>query len=378
MLNNVKQISKNNNAIPVIEPHQAQYYDMIVFSHLRWKFVFQRPQHLIIRMAQNIKVLFVEEPLRNHQDDKQGTLTEINENLHILQPNVDHIEDIAVVLPAFVSNRNISLAWFYSPAFCPLLSVFQFDTIIYDCMDELTLFKGAPPQLIEQEKYLMANANIIFTGGKSLYESKKQLHSNVYCFPSSVDQEHFAKAQSNISVPVDIGDLPTPIVGYYGVIDERIDLELIAATANKLPDVSFVMIGPMAKIEESELPKSSNIYYLGMKCYNELPCYLKAFDVAMMPFALNDATKFISPTKTLEYMAAKKPIISTKITDVVRDYSECLNLVDNADEFVEAIRNFINKNTDNEWKEQYEEILERTSWDRTADQMKSIIKIFAR
>jgi glycosyltransferase involved in cell wall biosynthesis len=240
-------------------------------------------------------------------------------------------------------------------------------------MDELTLFKGAPAELLVQEKFLIANADIIFTGGKSLYESKKKLHANVHCFPSSVDQEHFAKAMNGIIVPQEIADIPSPIVGYFGVIDERINLQLVNDTAVLNPDISFVMIGPLAKIGEHDLPRQNNIYYLGMKSYEELPNYLKAFSIAMMPFALNDSTKFISPTKTLEYIAAGKSIVSTPIKDVVRDYSHCVSIVNSAEEFSNAIRSYL-ENPDPVSKDKaYREILEKTSWNVTVEKMNAII-----
>jgi len=378
MINNLKntKISSGKNFDKYEE--NAQYYDMIVFCHLRWQFVYQRPQHIISRMAKNMKVLLIEEPWHRPENDNTGNLMMINETLHVLQPNVTSIDEIASILNLYVKNKNVPVGWFYSASFCPLLEALEFDTIVYDCMDELSLFKGAPAHLIDQEKYLMANADIIFTGGKSLYESKKQFHENVHCFPSSVDEDHFAKSCSGISIPADIGDIQGPIVGYYGVIDERIDLELLSQTAKQLPNVSFVMIGPLAKIEEADLPMADNIHYLGMKCYNELPCYLKAFDIAMMPFALNDATKYISPTKTLEYMAAQKPIISTKILDVVRDYSNCVSLIETADEFSTAITSILNQSDRNETNFEYQQILQNTSWDTTVEKMKSILKFFAK
>lgn len=378
MINNLKKIKLNTKKETQLSVQPPQYYDMIVFCHLRWQFVYQRPQHIISRMAETMKVLFIEEPVHYNENDESGNLIIINENLHLLQPHVADIESIASILPEYVKNKNVSVGWFYSASFCPLITALQFDTIVYDCMDELSLFKGAHEQLIDQEKYLMANADIVFTGGKSLYESKKQFHNNVHCFPSSVDEPHFAQALNNISIPAHIGDIPAPIVGYYGVIDERIDLELLKQTASRLPNVSFVMIGPLAKIEERDLPQASNIHYLGMKCYKELPGYLKAFDIAMMPFALNDATKYISPTKTLEYMAAKKPIVSTKIQDVVRDYTRCVSLIETADEFAEAI-NFLCERTDRQSLEiEYYKILKKTSWNTTVSKMKSIIKSFAK
>jgi glycosyltransferase involved in cell wall biosynthesis len=290
-----------------------------------------------------------------------------------LQPKVRSIEAIAEIIPAYISSKNISYGWFYSASFSPLLEVLSFDTVIYDCMDELSLFKGAPQQLIDLEKYLLSHADVVFTGGKSLYESKKQLHDNVYCFPSSVDQFHFAKALNGIAIPEDIAGINTPIVGYFGVIDERIDLDMIRKSAAMMPDVTFVMIGPLAKIHDEDLPRAENIRYLGMKSYEELPAYLKAFNVAMMPFALNESTIYISPTKTLEYMAAGKPIISTRIKDVVRDYSHCVSLVDNAEEFTAAVRELLDTQLSGQ---EYTDILQRTSWDNTAANMKNIIKSY--
>ena len=377
-MSNLKK-TKINNGLKINHlENEAHYYDMIVFCHLRWQFVYQRPQHIISRMAETMKILLIEEPLYDASVHNSGNLIIVNEMLHVLQPNVKDIEAIAGIIPSFVKNKNVAVGWFYSASFCPLLESFDFDTIVYDCMDELSLFKGAPARLIDQEKYLMANADIIFTGGKSLYESKKQFHSNVHCFPSSVDEQHFAKALNGIRIADDISNLSSPIVGYYGVIDERIDLELLHETAKKLPNVSFVMIGPLAKIEETDLPKEANINYLGMKSYNELPHYLKAFDIAMMPFALNDATKYISPTKTLEYMAAGKPIISTKIIDVVRDYSICVSLIETADEFCDAIQFLMDKTDRFSMELEYFKILKKTSWDNTVEKMKSIIKTFAK
>lgn len=379
MINNLTNTQKKTiTKTDLLDSGAAQYYDMIVFCHLRWQFVYQRPQHIISRLASNMKVLFVEEPVHHHHDDNSsGNLMVITEKLHVLQPYVKDIESIIDILPVYLKNKTVPVGWFYSASFSPLLEKINFETVVYDCMDELSLFKGAPVHLINQEKYLMAHADIVFTGGKSLYESKRQLHSNVYCFPSSVDEEHFAQALNGISPAADIASLPKPIVGYYGVIDERIDLDLLHKCAKKLHDVSFVMIGPLAKIEDADLPKENNIHYLGMKSYNELPNYLKAFDIAMMPFALNDATKYISPTKTLEYMAAGKPIISTKITDVVRDYSDSVTLIENDGEFCDAIATLRTKNP-LEMEMEYNKILEKTSWNSTADKMESIIKKFAK
>lgn len=344
-------------------------YDMIVFCHLRWDFVYQRPQHLISRLAHQYKILVIEEPVGQSENHVTEPITEVNPSLHILRPQIDNIREMGTYLKKILKDTRFMVGWFYSAAFVSVLEDFDFETVVYDCMDELTLFKGASPELLAQENTLLSAADIVYTGGKSLYESKKQKHHNVYCFPSSVDVPHFSSSHQEVILkPGDLSTIKSPIVGYYGVIDERIDLDLIADTAAKCPDVSFVMIGPICKIEENELPRAENIHYLGMKSYEELPQYLHYFDIAMMPFALNDATKFISPTKTLEYMAAMKPIISTKIKDVVRDYSNCVNLINDADDFVKAIKSPLQN-----FESEYEEILENTSWNRTAERMKSII-----
>ena len=351
---------------------QKKYYDLVVFCHLRWDFVYQRPQHIISRLSEDYKVLFVEEPWKS--SDPGHSLKIISPNLHIFRPNISIMDELTEALSEVLRSSEIPMAWFYSPSFCSVLKYLQFETVIYDCMDELSLFKGAPASLIQQERTLLENSDIVFTGGRSLFEAKQPHHPNVYCFPSSVDFNHFAKATNGISLPADISEIPSPIVGYFGVVDERLDLELIEETATKLPEVSFVFIGPVVKISESDLPKLPNIYYLGMKDYQTLPNYLKAFKIAIMPFALNDATKYISPTKTLEYMAAEKPIISTRVKDVEREYSNCVHLVSDSNEFVEKVKMILYpKELELSYLKSYDDILNKTSWNSTVNGMKEAI-----
>src|SRR5690606_6709699 len=354
----------------------GQYYDVIVFCHYRWQFVYQRPQHIIGRLATNLKVLFIEEPLLNPDSNRSGNLIVMNDNLHILQPNVQNIESIAHIIPEYLTNKSVPVGWFYSPSFSPLLKHINFQTVIYDCMEEPSLIKGDSKDAINQEKYLMSRADIIFTNGRSLYESKKQYHSNVHLFLGSVDKSHFYKASNWNTVPDDIAHIQSPIVGYYGIIDERIDFSLLHETALKLPNVSFVMIGPlMADVQN--LPKKTNIHYLDMKSYDEMPHYLKAFDIAMMPFVVSDATKYISPAKTLEYMAAGKPIISTKTGDVV-DYRICVNVIETAEEFCNAITFLLDRMDRLSLEMEYYSILKKTSWDAVTHKMESMIRTFSK
>jgi glycosyltransferase involved in cell wall biosynthesis len=363
-----------------IQPELVQHqtgsfrYDLIVFSHLRWNFVFQRPQHIISRLAAQRKILFVEEPVAfAPREENTAILIPVNKNITVFQPRVREIGDIGPLLKKY-TGKNLSAAWFYSPAFCPVFDSVNFRSVIYDCMDELSLFKGADPMLIEQERNLLSRARIVFTGGKSLYEAKSKVHPNVHCFPSSVEQSHFRKALNGIAVPEDIARLKHTVIGYYGVIDERIDLKLLDEVSLQMPGVSLVMIGPLAKIKPEELPRRPNIHYFGMRQYELLPNYLKAFDIAMMPFAMNDSTKFISPTKTLEYMAAGKPIISTPVFDVVRDYRNHVNIVSDPREFCDAhdsIMQQINSGSYN--ADKYNDILQSTSWDDTVKCMEKLL-----
>ncbi|MBB4077620.1 glycosyltransferase involved in cell wall biosynthesis [Lewinella aquimaris] len=342
-------------------------YDIVVFCHLRWDFVYQRPQHIISRLAQRKRVLLVEEPW--HRPEQSGSsLRSVQEGLDVLQPNVTDIGQVGSIVTEY-AGTGASVGWFYSPAFIGVLTELSFDQVVYDCMDELSLFRGAPAQLIEQERMLLRRADVVFTGGRSLYEAKAELHDDVHCFPSSVDQDHFARALKGLPVPDDMAALSRPIVGYFGVIDERIDLALLDGTAELLPDVQFVMIGPLAKISPDDLPRRSNLHYPGMRDYQQLPNYLQCFDVAMMPFALNDATKFISPTKTLEYMAAGRPIVSTAIRDVVREYADVVQIVNSPTSFAEAVRSALAEAS----APDYTAILTQTSWDATVRRMESII-----
>lgn len=351
-------------------------YDMIVFSHLRWDFVYQRPQHLISRISNTYKTLFIEEPLFPGENEAVGFDLEIvSKNLNVLKPRVDSIENIPQILDRLNIN-HVKLVWFYSPSFLKIMDSVSADAVIYDCMDELSLFKGAPENLRKQDQKLLNTADLVLTGGVSLFESKSKHSDNIYCFPSSVDYEHFSSAQNSIPIPPDIKSITKPIIGYIGVIDERIDMDLLKKSAELLPEYDFVMIGPLAKITENDLAKAENIHYLGMKDYDDLPNYLKSFDIAMMPFALNDSTRFISPTKTLEYMAAGKPIVSTAIKDVTRFYSDCISIVNSAGDFknaVETIRDSCSTKQEKREK-RFEEILQKTSWDHTASEMIKLIK----
>jgi len=251
----------------------------------------------------------------------------------------------------------------------------QPQAVVYDCMDELSAFQGASPTLKNYEAELFSRADLVFTGGQSLYESKVNQHPNVYAFPSSVDVPHFGQAR-NLQEPEDQAHIPHPRLGFFGVIDERMDIELLAGIAEARPDWHLVIIGPVVKIDPANLPQHENIHYLGGRDYKQLPAYLAGWDLAMLPFARNESTRFISPTKTPEYLAAGKPVVSTSIRDVVRPYGESklVRIADTVSEFVTAAELAMQEDTPaSEWLSRVDVFLEKISWDRTWASMMKLI-----
>ncbi len=358
--------------------------DVICLSHLRWNFVFQRPNHLMCRCARDSRVHFVEEP--ETSDETALRVTE-SHGLRVLTPQVNRevmresTFDMAwaqrTLLDRYLRDERISefVLWFYTPMALCFARHLAPELTVYDCMDELSAFAGAPPSLVALEEELFERADIVFTGGQSLYEAKRSRHGNVHAFPSSVDTPHFLCARDRGRDPSDQATLRRPRVGYFGVIDERLDLALVDAIARARPDIEFVLIGPVAKIDPTALPRVSNVHHLGQKSYGELPSYIAGWDVAMMPFAHNDATRFISPTKTLEYMAAGKPIVSTSIRDVVRPYGEegLVRIADGPDSFLREIDAAIGEERAPRLRA-FDAFLRNTSWDATWGRMAAAIE----
>ena len=353
--------------------------DLVCFSHLRWGFVFQRPNHLLSRFSKHQRVFFIEEPIFYDGEDKLQ-IENYNENLFVVTPHMKHNlseQQVTKRQKKFVdnlfTNMNIEkyFSWYYTPMALPFTNHLQPQLVVYDCMDELSAFKFAPPQLTILEKQLFKKADVVFTGGQSIFESKKNAHHNIYAFPSSIDKHHFGKARKIKEDPDDQKHIPHPRFGFFGVIDERFDIELIDAVAKERPDWHFVLLGPIVKIDPASLPKYNNVHYLGGKKYDELPNYIAGWDVAMVAFALNESTRFISPTKTPEYLAAGKPVISTPIRDVVRPYGDnkLVHIVNNAGEFIKAAEEELNKKRKTSWLKKVDDFLLYNSWDRTWGQM---------
>lgn len=358
--------------------------DLICFSHLRWDFVYQRPQHLLTRFSDSSRVFYFEEPIFG----SENPYLDVNKpdlNIWVITPHLNwgvpeenfYLQQ-KLLLDDLITDHGINdyILWYYSPMAMSFTSHLQPCLTIYDCMDELSAFRFAPPSLTKNEELLFSKADIVFTGGHNLYNSKKHKHPNVHAMPSSIDKEHFAAARDLCVAPDDQKPIAHPRLGFYGVIDERMDLELVGSVAGLYPDWNFVFLGPVVKIDPRLLPKNKNIHYLGSKTYDELPSYLSGWDIAIMPFAINGSTEFISPTKTPEYLAGGKPVISTPIKDVIEPYGNLglVEIVKNAEGFCRAAANILKKDDSEPWLKEVDRYLSNISWDKTWGSMNDLME----
>lgn len=351
--------------------------DVLCFSHLRWDFVYQRPHHLLTRAGRDRRVFFVEEAVFDgaraflEVTDRPGGIRVAVPHLLGGTPPEEIDRSIASMIDELLLTQGVEeyVVWYYSPMALGFSRHLEPRATVYDVMDELSLFRGAPAAMVEREEELFARADVVFTGGVSLYEAKKNRHPNVHLFPSSIDAQHFEAARRPVAEPADQAGLPRPRVGFFGVIDERMDLELLAAIADSRPEVQIVMVGPVVKIDPADLPVRPNIHYLGPRSYTDLPRYIAGWNVALMPWALNDATRFISPTKTPEYLAAGKNVVSTAVRDVIDPYGveALVKIAGSTREFVQAIDEALTQTDDerNQWLKRVDAHLATTSWDRT-------------
>jgi UDP-galactopyranose mutase len=357
--------------------------DLVCLSHLRWDFVYQRPQHLFSRCAKERRVFFIEEPVFDDGPIRMD-VSQREDGLHVVVPHLTHetgdeARDAVLqeLLDGLFKDYRVRehILWYYTPMAMSFTRHLEPVAVVYDCMDELSAFKGAPPALRFHEAELFNRADLVFTGGQSLYEFKRKQHRSVHAFPSSIDVKHFAQARKITEDPADQKDIPHPRLGFFGVIDERLDIELIKDLAEARPDWHLVIIGPVVKINEADLPRRENIHYLGGKSYKELPTYLAGWDVALLTFARNESTRFISPTKTPEYLAAGKPVVSTSIRDVIRPYEQLklVRIADSVEDFTGAVEAAMKDNL-KAHMQRVDAFLARNSWDRTWEEMRELIE----
>lgn len=355
---------------------------LFIFCHLRWDFVYQRPQHLATRLADQCKVSYIEEPVFDAFEEIYYE-TRQRDNIQVLVPHlkpgfghdvtIDSLSKLFGALASTVDLENTAF-WYYTPMAMEFTGDYEPALCVYDCMDELSAFKFAPANIQLLERDLLSKADVVFTGGKSLYQAKKNSHSNIHAFPSSIDKAHFLKARELAVKQNSQLDITKPKLGFYGVIDERFDIELIGDIAEQRPNWELILIGPVVKIDPETLPKNGNIKYLGSKTYDELPAQMAEWDIALIPFLLNESTRFISPTKTPEYLAAGLPVISTPITDVVDPYglNSLVHIGSDAEDFIKlAELTLQQKDKEQERLQIVDAFLAANSWDMTFEGMKN-------
>ena len=355
--------------------------DLICLSHLRWNFVYQRPQHMMTRCARDRRVFFVEEPEYRTGITPHLRITAAGD-VTVIVPQLpanaagyaEHYQ--RELLAELIQHADIQdyVLWYYTPMALSFSRHLTPAAIVYDCMDELSAFKNAPAALRDLDAELMRRASLVLTGGQSLYEARRHSHANIHAFPSSVDVHHFAQARRIETDPLDQATIPRPRLGFFGVIDERMDLALLEGVAVARPDWQLVLVGPVVKIDPTTLPQRPNIHYLGSRTYEELPSYIAGWDVALLPFARNEATRFISPTKTPEYMAAGKPAVSTSIPDVVRPYGQqgLVRIADTVPDFVRACTAALYEDHVS-LNRQADAFLRHTSWDGTWSRIRVLL-----
>jgi glycosyltransferase involved in cell wall biosynthesis len=368
-----------------VQPTLRSRPTLLCLSHLRWGFVYQRPQHVMSRLARDYDVIFFEEPVLEEHATPRLEHSQPAPGIEVIVPHLAHglseaqtAEAQRQLLDELLRTRGDAelLLWYLTPMSLAFTDHLQGKVTIFDCMDELSAFRGAPPRLVDMERQLMARADVVFTGGYSLWEAKQRQHDNAHPVPSSVDIAHFAAARQGLAEPADQAAIAHPRLGFFGVIDERFDIELVQKLASLRPEWQIVLIGPVVKIDPASLPRLPNIHYLGGKRYEELPAYLSGWDVALMPFAINESTRFISPTKTPEYLAGGCPVVSTPIHDVIRGYGDsgAVTIADTAGAFVAAIDAALGQKGSAAFVQHADAALDGMSWDKTSRFMKEQIE----
>jgi UDP-galactopyranose mutase len=357
---------------------------LVAFSHLRWGFVWQRPQHLLTRFAREMPVVVVEEPEYHLQGP--DVFVRRDHGVTVVTPLLpwvtetfgfgNHVNgEISRLVESFVRPGTNPIFWYYTPmALGAEPATIRPRLTVYDAMDDLASFRAAPPELRIREARLLSQVDLVFAGGPTLYRQRRDMHPSAHCFPSGVEVAHFA-ATSKASPPEKLARQPRPVLGYYGVIDERLDLDLLAEIADLRPDWTIALVGPVAKIDEATIPVRSNIVRFGQQAYDDLPSFLAGFDVALMPFARNEATRAISPTKTLEYLAGGKPVVSTPITDVIALYGDVVDFAATGKEFVAAIEAVLSRthDADRPWRARAARLVAAHDWDCIASAMLAVM-----
>ena len=365
---------------------------LLVFSHVRWGFLYQRPQHLMSRLAGRWRVLFVEEPMR--RAGAAGLeVQELGPSLSVLVPHTPvasagfHDEQMPLLRPllaAYLETRRlrVDVAWLYTPMAMPLVPTVASRCVVYDCMHELPASEDAPHLWRQHEAALLESAALVLAGGPSLFEALRTRHPHAVCLPSAVDASHFSPSglrhdsRQAVRARELLYPLKRPRLGYFGVIDRRLDMTLLAVLADSHPEWNLVMVGPVVGVDPATLPGRPNLHWLGIQPYDRLPHLLAGWDVCLLPFAQSEITRLISPNKTLEYMAGEKPVVSTPVRDVVTLYGDAVEVADGADAFVQACEKVLQEDGAARFRRNCEmlNLVSMHSWDRSADSVHALVE----
>lgn len=353
--------------------------DILCFSPSRWNFVYQRPQHLMTRFAQKSRVYYIEDPLFD-AEEACYTVQEIEgTQLKVLTPHLpssslaDPYPALRSLLEQLIMGERIRqyICWYYSPMALQYSAQLHPLATVYDCIQDVAASQTNTSAARQYEALLFEKADVVFTAGHHLFESHQHLHRNIYSFPNSIDKSHFTPARLTMAEPADQIAIPHPRIGFYGVLDERLNTSLLSDLAGGHPEWQFIFIGPVANAIQGSLPKQSNVHLLGAKEYNELPQYLSGWDVAMIPFALNDGTRYINPAITPEFLAAGKPVVATPVYDIVHPYGKkgLVQIASTTSDFARAIEKALQLKKDTRWLGKVDRFLSNISWDKTFRQM---------
>lgn len=358
-------------------------------------------QHLMTRLASHFPVFYIEPPadllflLRNPKFLKNFFRNRDCALLKKLTPIIFPFENrlrwlkkinqkiLLVQIKFFIKGNSHRpyILWLFSPKDFYLIKYLSEKLLYFHITDDYASFPnkaglGSRSQVIYQENRILEKANRVFVTSKYLADAKSRWLSKLTVIPNVADSKHFEKAKiPDLPIPADIVCIKKPVVGFIGAIDNyKVDFDLIRYCAQKNPKISFVLIGPVGKADNTtrdSLPQEDNIHYLGEKTYEQLPNYIKAFNVCLIPYRITNYTKACFPLKLFEYLAAGKPVVSTNLPAVI-NYPGVVLIGKDPQYFNRLIIKALQE-ASQEMIKARQRIAKINSWDQRIEEIKSII-----
>jgi glycosyltransferase involved in cell wall biosynthesis len=355
--------------------------DLIVLSHVRWTDAWQRPHHVVSRLARERRTWFVEGPSPGgHQPPRLVTLADGDVTRAWLEPpptgegdgdaaGPETVETYRRLLPGLVGPADGDrVVWLCTPLALDIAGALDPTVLVYDvAIDELLSLRGVPQGVALAQKEALARADVVFTASPSLHRSViEQGRPDAHLAPGGVDPAHFAAARRPRT------DRGRPVAGYVGPIDERIDVALVAALATALADWEIRIVGPVGGIDPAALPRAANITYPGPVPYAALPEVMADLDVAVMPLAVGAAPRSTNPTTALEHLAAGLPVVTTPVPDVVTQFGTIVDVADDAGAFALACVRALGQSR-RRHRNRVAQLLRRHDWDAVTAGMAAVV-----